>query len=225
MFDRNHEDEPCTPMHGTKRIRSPTQDVHSSQRRRKHPELLMGYSPTLIGDTPPSKQTSIRLQKPTLVMERVGSNARPHIMTAQHSPPMVHPPADVSTAVDFYDTPNLYQEWLYQHGVEHRLPKICPVTKNPVDLQKSEEDDGSSLADFIVDDEVNEDEYRDVTDKGAVIPGNDAEDILAGSGDQDWRILDLILLSPIKDKTSMKILIFLHPIVRTDIRPQVWLYV
>ncbi|KAF8580378.1 hypothetical protein K439DRAFT_1619842 [Ramaria rubella] len=149
----------------------------------KHPELLMGYSPTLIGDMPPSKRTSIRLQKPTLVMERVGSNACPHIKTAQHPPPTVHPPADVSTAVDFYDTPNLYQEWLYQHGVEHRLPKICPVTKNPVNLQKSEEDDGGSLADFIVDDEVDEDEYSNVTDKGAVIPGNDAEDILM------WRIL------------------------------------
>ncbi|KAF8580232.1 hypothetical protein K439DRAFT_1619941 [Ramaria rubella] len=185
----NHKEEPRTPMHGTKRIRSPTQDVHSSQRRCKHPELLMGYSPTLIGDMPPSKSTSIRLQKPTLVMERVGSNACPHIMTAQHPPPMVHPPVDVSTAVDFYDTPNLYQEWLYQHGVDHRLPKSNSVSRYYIFVQwskdkkssrsaertpeESEEDDGGSLADFIVDDEVDEDEYSDVTDKGAVIPGQD----------------------------------------------------
>ncbi|KAF8576432.1 hypothetical protein K439DRAFT_1622842 [Ramaria rubella] len=207
--------QPCYEHHS--HVASPSNvsqaSNHKDEPQCKYPELLMGYSPTLIGDTPPSKRTSIRSQKPTLVMERVGSNAHPRIMTAQHPPLMVHPSSLATTGFS--------SSRLLQHTKS--VPRVVVPTQGQAQATKnlssgmslknrskdknssqyakrtpeeSEEDNGGSLADFIVDDEVDEDEYSDVTDKGAVIPGNDAEDILAGSGDQDVEDLKLNISFP-----------------------------
>ncbi|KAF8585813.1 hypothetical protein K439DRAFT_1615603 [Ramaria rubella] len=74
--------------------------------RRVRTELPSGSSPTLIGDTPPSKST--RSRKPSLAVDIVSLQPLAHI---------------VAESIQF--PPNIYQQWLYQPEVSHEPQKIC----------------------------------------------------------------------------------------------------
>ncbi|KAF8579793.1 hypothetical protein K439DRAFT_1620281 [Ramaria rubella] len=114
-------------------------------------ELLSGSSPTLIGDTPPSKST--RSRKPSLAVDartfHPSAIDRPLVVTGSHGGRVRSVPTKyIPTVV----VPTRTQS---------------QATEKIMGSEESKEDVGS-LADFIVDNELDEDETNDVVDNDKV---------------------------------------------------------
>ncbi|KAF8580744.1 hypothetical protein K439DRAFT_1619554 [Ramaria rubella] len=182
--------EPHTPVCGVKRIRSPTQDGGSSQKWRMCSQLMMGSSPMLIGDIPPSKST--RSEKPSLVMEArmicshtpnhssaaIGSNgSQAHLPPAKYIPNVVVPTKSwTQTAKVLSD--NALQTIRSKHKKTHRIA-------GRMTSEEYGEDNDGSLVDFIADNETNEDEASDIIDNCKVIPHSASKDIQEQYTDED----------------------------------------